>query len=276
MSCQTTTQIITKYQLIIDTFVLSVVASATTFLILYVFDCVPFIYNIIKLEFYLVKHDCFIICNISRGSYKIIRSFTGHIFNIDDSRSIIEHMICNKNSRLILDTYGGDVASNDEILAHISQSENKLTTYVMRKALSAGTTIALASPCLYMDENAYLGPTDPQTTISGDDIPIRTIMKLYEAKKENMSDSYLLKYYELKPFYDENVILTTKLLNNKFKKDVSNANKMSLIHKFSSGDISHSTPITFKYLKEFIKINVLIPVEIYYIFKIYTNIRRYL
>ena len=74
-----------------------------------------------------------------------------------------------------------------------------------------------------------------------------------------ISDSIFLKYNNSKIEYDENINMTSKLLNKKFKYNTSKSDKKIIIDKFTLGNISHHIPISYKYLSEFLDINKNIP-----------------
>jgi hypothetical protein len=173
---------------------------------------------------------------------------------------IFEILNNNNLPKMILDSDGGSISSNDRLLYFILDNNLDLTSYVLRKSYSAATLIALASKNLYINENAILSPTDPQITILNDTFSVKSLMNLIEMKDINMiSDSILLTYNNIKVTYEENISMTTRLLNKKFKYNTSKSDKKSLIDKFTIGNISHHIPISYKYLSEFLDINKNIP-----------------
>jgi ClpP class serine protease len=63
---------------------------------------------------------------------------------------------------LILHTPGGLVLAAEQIAFGLCRHPAKVTVFVPHYAMSGGTLIALAADEIVMDENAVLGPVDPQ------------------------------------------------------------------------------------------------------------------
>ena len=63
---------------------------------------------------------------------------------------------------LILHTPGGLVLASEQIANALQRHPSKVTVFVPHYAMSGGTLIALAANEVVMDDNAVLGPVDPQ------------------------------------------------------------------------------------------------------------------
>src|SRR5687768_934474 len=63
---------------------------------------------------------------------------------------------------LLLHTPGGLVLASEQIAFALKRRAGKVTVFVPHYAMSGGTLIALAADKIVMDENAVLGPVDPQ------------------------------------------------------------------------------------------------------------------
>ena len=63
---------------------------------------------------------------------------------------------------LILHTPGGLVLASEQIANALSRHPAKVTVFVPHYAMSGGTLIALSADEVVMDDNAVLGPVDPQ------------------------------------------------------------------------------------------------------------------
>jgi ClpP class serine protease len=63
---------------------------------------------------------------------------------------------------LILHTPGGLVLAAEQIAQALVRRPAKVTVFIPHYAMSGGTLIALAADEIVMDENAVLGPVDPQ------------------------------------------------------------------------------------------------------------------
>jgi len=234
------------------------------------------LYKLKKLDLNLKKYNLILICDCEDYSsklYRVIRFFNFNIFDMNDDIIIINHLINNSSTDILLDTNGGYISSNDRLVNFILNSDLRIKIYVMRKAYSAGTILALSAEHLYMDKNACLGTTDPQITILKDTISIKSLMNLCEEKDKNtISDIYLIQYYEYKRSHEENIKLITKLLNKKFNPKISKKDQLTLIDKFTSGNMSHHIPISYNYLIKYIKINNNMPIYIKNIYVMYYNI----
>lgn len=63
---------------------------------------------------------------------------------------------------LILHTPGGLVLAAEQVARALERHPAKVTVFIPHYAMSGGTLIALAADEIVMDENAVLGPVDPQ------------------------------------------------------------------------------------------------------------------
>jgi len=79
---------------------------------------------------------------------------------------------------LVLHTPGGLVLASEQIACALQRHPAKVTVFVPHYAMSGGTLIALAADEIVMDENAVLGPVDPQLG----EYPAASILKVLERK----------------------------------------------------------------------------------------------
>lgn len=79
---------------------------------------------------------------------------------------------------LIVHTPGGLVLAAEQIAFALQRHQAKVTVFVPHYAMSGGTLIALAANEIVMDENAALGPVDPQLGQQ----PAASILKVLERK----------------------------------------------------------------------------------------------
>ncbi len=90
---------------------------------------------------------------------------------------------------LILHTPGGLVLACEQIARALCRHRAKVTVFVPHYAMSGGTLIALAADEIVMDENAVLGPVDPQL----DRTPAASVLKVVEQKPiAEIDDSTLI------------------------------------------------------------------------------------
>lgn len=89
---------------------------------------------------------------------------------------------------LILHTPGGLVLAVDQIAHALCRHRAKVTVFIPHYAMSGGTMIALAADEIVMDENAVMGPVDPQLG----QFPAVSILKAVEQKSVNEIDDETL------------------------------------------------------------------------------------
>ena len=226
----------------------------------------------------LKENNCIII-NDNNNSNNIINKlnnifmryfYKDLIFDINDSINIISNL--HPQINIILETYGGHIDSNDQIINHIITHNLKLNIYVFKYAQSAGTVLALCANKLYITKNAFFGPTDPQITIDDVTYSLKALDELSENKDLNyISDKMLLMYYDSKKLHEENILTLKRILKNKFKSNITENKKEEFIKKLSTGDISHHTPFNHTFLKHYININLDMPKNIINLYKLYDN-----
>lgn len=89
---------------------------------------------------------------------------------------------------LILHTPGGLVLATEQIAHALCRHPAKVTVFVPHYAMSGGTLLSLAADEIVMDENAVLGPVDPQLG----EYPAASIVKAVEQKDVNEVDDKTL------------------------------------------------------------------------------------
>ncbi|HEX7973789.1 MAG TPA: ATP-dependent Clp protease proteolytic subunit, partial [Anaerolineales bacterium] len=89
---------------------------------------------------------------------------------------------------LVLHTPGGLVLAAEQIASALCRHPAKVTVFVPHYAMSGGTLIALAADEIVMDENAVLGPVDPQIGQQ----PAASILAVLEQKSVDKIDDQTL------------------------------------------------------------------------------------
>lgn len=79
---------------------------------------------------------------------------------------------------LIIHTPGGLVLSTEQIALALVRHKGKITVFVPHYAMSGGTLLCLAADEIVMDQNAVLGPVDPQLG----EFPAASILKVVKDK----------------------------------------------------------------------------------------------
>ncbi|MBX6350997.1 MAG: hypothetical protein IRZ11_05755 [Clostridia bacterium] len=90
---------------------------------------------------------------------------------------------------IILHTPGGLVLAAEQIARALRRHEGRVTVFVPHYAMSGGTMLALAADEICLDENAVLGPVDPQIG----QYPAASILRVLEQKPlAEISDETLI------------------------------------------------------------------------------------
>ncbi len=111
--------------------------------------------------------------------------------NIDDSEEVLRVIRMTPPDMpidFIIHTPGGLVLAAEQIARALNKHPAKVTVFVPHYAMSGGTMIALAADEIVMDENAVLGPLDPQIG----NCPAPSLLKLLERKEINHIDDQTL------------------------------------------------------------------------------------
>lgn len=169
---------------------------------------------------------------------------------------------------LILHTPGGLVLAAQQIAAALTRHKARVTVFVPHYAMSGGTLIALAADEIAMNENAVLGPVDPQVG----EYPAVSLLKLVEAKPvDKISDQFLI-YADIanKALRQEEAavrkILTGNCPGNKIKEEDIPKIAESLV----SGMWTHDYPITVEDAQELgLPVTTGLPAEIYELMDLY-------
>ncbi len=111
--------------------------------------------------------------------------------DIEDSEQVIRAIRLTPDDvpiDIILHTPGGLVLAAEQIAHAITRHKSKVTVFVPHYAMSGGTLLALAADEIVMDENAVLGPVDPQLG----NYPAVSILRAIEQKEKNRVDDTTL------------------------------------------------------------------------------------
>ena len=111
--------------------------------------------------------------------------------DIDDSEEVLRAVKLTDDEvpvDLILHTPGGLVLASEQIAHALCRHPAKVTIFVPHYAMSGGTLLALSADEIVMDENAVLGPVDPQLG----EYPAVSIINSVEQKDVNEVDDKTL------------------------------------------------------------------------------------
>ena len=111
--------------------------------------------------------------------------------DIDDSEEILRAIRLTPAELpidLIIHTPGGLVLAAEQIAHALCRHKGKVTVMVPHYAMSGGTMLAMASDEIVMDENAVLGPVDPQLGT----MPAASLMRVLAMKPISEIDDQTL------------------------------------------------------------------------------------
>lgn len=140
---------------------------------------------------------------------------------------------------LILHTPGGLVLAAEQIAQAIGRHPARVTVFVPHYAMSGGTLIALAADEIVMDENAVLGPVDPQVGQS----PAVSILSVLEQKDINEIEDQTLIWADVARKAIAQVSETVERLAS-MRGQMSPQAAESLADTLSSGRWTHDYPIS--------------------------------
>ncbi len=164
---------------------------------------------------------------------------------------------------MIVHTPGGLVLAAEQIARALKRHKGKVTVFVPHYAMSGGTLIALAADEIVMDENAVLGPLDPQLGQT----PAVSVLKVLEKKDVNEIDDQTLILADIAEKAVSQVKgFVKKLLDGRY--DSETAEKIA--DKLCSGYWTHDYPITVEQAREIgLKVSTEVPEEIYSLMDLY-------
>ncbi len=180
--------------------------------------------------------------------------------NIEDSEQVLTAIrMTDKNVPidLILHTPGGLVLASEQIAEALLRHPGKVTVFVPHYAMSGGTLVALSADELVMDQNAVLGPLDPQLG----QCPAASLVKVLEAKEAKDIDdqTYILADVATKALRQIKVTVKNLLIKHM---DDEAAEKTAA--KLTQGTWTHDYPIDVNEMAGMgITVNTDMPADIY-------------
>ena len=173
---------------------------------------------------------------------------------------------------LVLHTPGGLVLAAEQIAYALCRHRSKVTVFVPHYAMSGGTLIAMAADEIVMDDNAVLGPVDPQLGQS----PAASVLRVLEQKDVNEIDDQTLIMADIARKAISQVQATIrKVLESGRGMPAKQAKQLA--QALSSGKWTHDYPITVEEARELgLTISTEMPEEVYKLMSLYpqTSQRR--
>lgn len=188
--------------------------------------------------------------------------------NIEDSEQILRAIRLTPDDMpidIVLHTPGGLVLAAEQIAHAIQKHPAKVTVFIPHYAMSGGTFIALAADEIVMDENAVLGPVDPQ--IGG--FPAASILDVIANKPlEDIDDETLILGNISEKAINQVRENIHNILKKKFPEQPEKAEKLSRL--FTEGYWTHDYPITYEELTKMeLPVTVGLMKEMYELMELY-------
>lgn len=168
---------------------------------------------------------------------------------------------------IILHTPGGLVLAAEQIAHALSKRKGKVTVFIPHYAMSGGTMIALAADEVVMDENAVLGPVDPQVG----NYPAVSILNVLEQKpaKEIDDETMILADISRKAMSQVKDTIV-RIACGQYTEEKAK----ELADKLASGKWTHDYPISFEEAKEMgFKVHSDVPEDVYKLMNLYPQSR---
>ncbi len=188
------------------------------------------------------KRDSRLITLIHRQE---VLSFLGIGFrryiDIEDSEALLRAIRLTPDDMpidIILHTPGGLVLAAEQIAQALIRHQAPVTVFLPHYAMSGGTLIALAADEIAMDENAVLGPVDPQLGR----YPASSILAVTQIKDVNETDDETLILADMakKAVSQVKQTVVEILMGN----EVEEEKAKGIAEALSSGQWTHDYPIS--------------------------------
>ena len=187
--------------------------------------------------------------------------------NIEDSERVLRAIRMTPDDMpidLIIHTPGGLALAATQIANALSKHKAPVRVIVPHYAMSGGTLIALSADEIIMDENAVLGPVDPQIG----QMPAASILKVLEKKElKDIDDQTLILADVSEKAIKQMTEYLTRLLTTKGMEEEKARN---IAQELAVGKFTHDYPLTVDYLKELgLNVKTEVPEEVYALMELY-------
>ena len=169
---------------------------------------------------------------------------------------------------LVAHTPGGLVLASEQIARAIHRHPARVTVIVPHYAMSGGTLLALAADEIVMDENAVLGPVDPQIGMW----PAASIIKVVETKPlERVNDETLILADLARKAQSQIKNVLVEVLIDDFPPERAEY----IADELTSGKWTHDFPLTVETLVEMgLHVSTELPEEAFNLMELYPQLGR--
>jgi ClpP class serine protease len=191
--------------------------------------------------------------------------------NIEDSEQILRAIRLtppNVPIDLILHTPGGLVLATEQIARALLRHQSKVTVFIPHYAMSGGTMLAMAADEIVMDENAVLGPVDPQLG----NVAAASLLRVLEEKPiDKIDDQTLVTADVAKKAIQQVQRFVRSLLEDAIpQQKVAPENIDTIIERLTTGQVTHDYPVAVEEATEMgLPVTVGLPIEIYTLMDLY-------
>lgn len=186
--------------------------------------------------------------------------------NVEDSEQVLRAIRLTPDEMpidVILHTPGGMVLAAEQIANALEKHPAKVTVFIPHYAMSGGTMIALAADEIIMDDNAVLGPIDPQLG----QYPAASLRKVLQQKHINRIDDNTLIMADMA----EKALKQVKEFAFYLLEDNLGREKAEeLATMLTEGRWTHDYPITCEMARSWgLNINIDFPTEVHLLMDLY-------
>jgi ClpP class serine protease len=191
--------------------------------------------------------------------------------DIEDSEQVLRAIRLTPDSvpiDLIVHSPGGLVLASEQIARALHRHAAKVTVIVPHYAMSGGTMLALAADEILMDDNAVLGPVDPQIG----QWPAASIVKVAESKPlERIEDETLI----LADIARKAQSQVREFVMNVLLDDFPEERAQQIADTLTSGQWTHDYPLTFEALGQIgLPVSRELPIEVFELMDLYPQVGR--
>lgn len=191
--------------------------------------------------------------------------------NIEDSEQILRAIRLTPPDvpiDIVLHTPGGLVLATEQIARALLRHQSKVTVFIPHYAMSGGTMLAMAADEIIMDENAVLGPVDPQLG----SVAAASVLKVVEAKSIDEIDDQTLVTADIarKALAQVQTFVRSLLEDAIPQQKVKPEDVDKIIARLTTGQVTHDYPVTIEEATEMgLPVTIGLPREIYSLMDLY-------
>ncbi|MCM8746664.1 hypothetical protein NET03_08985 [Thermomicrobium sp. CFH 73360] len=187
--------------------------------------------------------------------------------DIDDAEAVLRAIRLTPDEMpidFIIHTPGGLVLAAEQIASALVRHRGKVTVFIPHYAMSGGTLIALAADEIVMDENAVLGPVDPQIG----QFPAASVLRVIREKPiaEIEDETLILADISEKAMRQVNATVRNILKAN----GMPEMEAQRIADSLTCGQWTHDYPIDVEEAQQLgLPVRVGIPEEVYQLMELY-------